>query len=110
MSYHSGFEFDKDKNLCEINDVFINFDKNKEPKIKTVHFKNEDKISPNDKNKANNVKKSNLKKNKKESNVSLINSIDLNNSNIIEHASRTIDSSSPKVKTESSIRNKSNGI
>ena len=25
-TYHSGFEFDKDKNLCEINDVFINFD------------------------------------------------------------------------------------
>ena len=40
-TYHSGFEFDKDKNLCEINDV-LNFDKNKEPKIKTVHFKNED--------------------------------------------------------------------
>ena len=109
-TYYSGFEFEKDKNLCEINDVYINFDKNKEPKIKMVHFKNEDKISPNDKNKTNNIKKSNLKKNKKESNISLINSIDLNASNMNEYTSRTIDSSSPRIKTEPLTRNKSNGI
>ena len=109
-TYYSGFEFEKDKNLCEINDVYINFDKNKEPKIKMVHFKNEDKISPNDKNKANNIKKSNLKKKKKESNISLINTVDLNASNMNEYTSRTIDSSSPRIKTEPLTRNKSNGI
>ena len=112
-TYYSKFEFEKDKHLCEINDVFINFDKNnknKEPKIKMVHFKNEDKISSNDKNKANNIKKSNLKKNKKESNISLINTVDLNASNMNELTSRTIDSSSPKIKNEPSTRNKSNGI
>ena len=112
-TYYSKFEFEKDKHLCEINDVFINFDKNnknKEPKIKMVHFKNEDKISPNDKNKANNIKKSNLKKNKKESNISLINTVDLNASNMNELTSRTIDSSSPRIKTEPLTRNKSNGI
>ena len=104
---YSGFEFEKDKNLCEVNDVYINFDKNKEAKIKMVHFKNEDSISPNDKNKSNNIKKSNLKKNKKESNVSLINAIDFN---LNEQTSRTLDSPSPKTITEPTTRNKSNGI
>jgi len=112
---YQGFDFEKEKNLCDINDIYLNLEKKEEPKIKMVHFMNEggvSNINNNIKNKTNNIKKSNLKKSKKESNVSLVNTIDLNASNLNEPTSRTLDSPLSKIKTEpsTSTRNKSNGI
>ena len=112
-TFYSGFNFDEEKkNLCEINNVYLNLDKinNQLPKIKMVHFMNESIKSPkNSKNKVNNSKKSNLKKNKNESNIGTINLIDINSSNLDELTTQTRDSSFTKTETVITERNKSNG-
>ena len=62
-AYNIFFDIEKEKNLCDINNVYMNLNKDKQSKIKMVHFMNEDNISknksPNQKIKG---KKSNLKK------------------------------------------------
>ena len=117
---YSGFDFVKEKrNLLEINNVYLNLDnKNNNnidtiqlPKLKMVHFMNEEiKTNKNSKNEMNNnTKKSNLKKNKKESNINTINLIDVNYSLFTEPTSCSRDSSLNKTETVNTERNKSNG-
>ena len=111
--YNIFFDFEKEKNLCDINHVYMNLKKDKQPKIKMVHFMNEDikskNISPKPKMKG---KKSNLKKIKSKRELNTTKSIDLNESNLNsnEYSSRTRKTSFNNTKTEASIRNKSNGI
>ena len=106
-------DFEKEKNLCDINNVYMNLYKNNQPKIKLVHFMNEGIISKNV-SPANKKKpiKSNLKKTKSKRELDLTNTTDLNNSNLKtnEYTSRTRKTSFKKTKTENYIRNKSNGI
>ena len=103
---YSGFGLEKNNNLCSINEEHLNLERNKDPKIKMAQF-NEDKISSYDKNKNYNIKKSNSKKNEKETNVCLINAIDFN---LNEQIPRKLYSPSPKKRTEITTRDKSNGI
>ena len=110
---YSFFVPDKDKSICDINNVFLDLDKNKtkQTKIKMVHFINE-KITDNNKtntNKMYTTKKSNLKKTKGQADFNEINSLDLNNSNLNNYTSRTRETSFDKTTKEISIRNKSNG-
>ena len=111
--YNIFFDFEKEKNLCDINHVYMNLKKDKQPKIKMIHFMNEDikskNISPKPKMKG---KKSNLKKIKSKRELNTTKSIDLNESNLNsnEYSSRTRKTSFNNTKTEASIRNKSNGI
>ena len=111
-AYNIFFDFEKEKNLCDINKVYMNLNKDKQPKIKMVHFMNEDlskNKSPKPKIKA---KKSNLKKIKSKRELNVTKTIDLNESNLDsnEYSSRTRKTSFNDTKTETSIRNKSNGI
>ena len=111
-AYNIFFDFEKEKNLCDINKVYMNLNKEKQPKIKMVHFMNKDlskNKSPKPKIKA---KKSNLKKIKSKRELNVTKSIDLNESNLDsnEYSSRTRKTSFNNTKTETSIRNKSNGI
>jgi hypothetical protein len=111
-AYNIFFDFEKEKNLCDINKVYMNLNKDKQPKIKMVHFMNEDlskNKSPKPKIKA---KKSNLRKIKSKRELNVTKSIDLNESNLDsnEYSSRTRKTSFNNTKTETSIRNKSNGI
>ena len=111
-AYNIFFDFEKEKNLCDINKVYMNLNKDKQPKIKMVHFMNEDlskNKSPKPKIKA---KKSNLKKIKSKRELNVTKSIALNESNLDsnEYSSRTRKTSFNDTKTETSIRNKSNGI
>jgi len=111
-AYNIFFDFEKEKNLCDINKVYMNLNKEKQPKIKMVHFMNEDlskNKSPKPKIKA---KKSNLRKIKSKRELNVTKSIDLNESNLDsnEYSSRTRKTSFNNTKTETSIRNKSNGI
>ena len=111
-AYNIIFDFEKEKNLCDINKVYMNLNKDKQPKIKMVHFMNEDlskNKSPKPKIKA---KKSNLKKIKSKRELNVTKTIDLNESNLDsnEYSSRTRKTSFNDTKTETSIRNKSNGI
>ena len=111
-AYNIFLDFEKEKNLCDINKVYMNLNKDKQPKIKMVHFMNEDlskNKSPKPKIKA---KKSNLKKIKSKRELNVTKTIDLNESNLDsnEYSSRTRKTSFNDTKTETSIRNKSNGI
>lgn len=110
---YSFFDLDKDKSVCDINQVFLDLDKNKtkQTKIKNVHFTNEKIIDNNKTNtiKMNTTKKSNLKKVKGKPDFNMIKTLDLNNSNINNYTSRTRETSFDKTTEEISIRNKSNG-
>ena len=116
-TYYTSFGLNKTKNLCDINNVYLNLekDKNNKPKVKLVHFMNEGNIGINSvtaKQKPNN-KKSNLKMKKTQSKRELTknNSPESNISKIFESPNKSRDSSSSLSKTETStIRNKSNGI
>ena len=44
-AYNTLFENSKEKNLCNINNVYLPLNENKEPKIKMVHFMNEAALS-----------------------------------------------------------------
>ena len=108
---YSFFDIDKDKTVCDINNVFLDLDKNKtkQAKIKVVHF-----IKEKDNDKTNTIKmktmkKSNLKKTKGKADFKAISSLDLNNSNLNNYTSRTRETSFDKTTNEISIRNKSNG-
>ena len=110
--YNIFFDLEKEKNLCEINDIYMNLDKNRQPRIKVVHFMDDGVASknksPNQKMKR---KNSNLKKTKTKREIILTNTIDLNNSNTSpsDYSSRTRKTSFNKTKKESS-KNKSKGI
>ena len=112
-AYNAFFNFEKEKNFCDINNVYINMDKNKQSKIKMVHFINEGIIEKkNILTSKNKKKKSNLKKTKSKKLLNMTNKINLNNTNLNseDYTVRSRKTSYNKTKTESSVRNKSNGI
>ena len=112
-AYNTFFDFEKEKNFCDINNVYINMDKNKQSKIKMVHFINEGIIEKkNILTSKNKKKKSNLKKTKSKKLLNMTNKINLNNTNLNseDYTARSRKTSYNKTKTESSVRNKSNGI
>ena len=112
-AYNAFFDFEKEKNFCDINNVYINMDKNKQSKIKMVHFINEGIIEKkNILTSKNKKKKSNLKKTKSKKLLNMTNKINLNNTNLNseDYTVRSRKTSYNKTKTESSVRNKSNGI
>ena len=112
-AYNAFFNFEKEKNFCDINNVYINMDKNKQSKIKMVHFINEGIIEKkNILTSKNKKKKSNLKKTKSKKLLNMTNKFNLNNTNLNseDYTVRSRKTSYNKTKTESSVRNKSNGI
>ena len=112
-AYNAFFDFEKEKNFCDINNVYINMDKNKQSKIKMVHFINEGIIEKkNILTSKNKKKKSNLKKTKSKKLLNMTNKFNLNNTNLNseDYTVRSRKTSYNKTKTESSVRNKSNGI
>ena len=112
-AYNAFFDFEKEKNFCDINNVYINMDKNKQSKIKMVHFINEGIIEKkNILTSKNKKKKSNLKKTKSKKLLNMTNKINLNDTNLNseDYTARSRKTSYNKTKTESSVRNKSNGI
>ena len=109
-AYNTFFDLDQDKNICDINNVYINMDKNKKSNVKIVHFFNKSPDDKKDSKQNTSKKKSNLKKTKSKRDISLTNDfIELNNSNMNPLTSKSRKISFNKPKTENSIRNKSNG-
>ena len=114
-AYNTLFENSKEKNLCNINNVYLPLNENKEPKIKMVHFMNEAALN-HSKNKNQkspmNKGKSNLKKTKNIKALN-INALSKNSSNLNTTKDYSTTSRRPsisKTETSSPIRNKSNGI
>ena len=114
-AYNTLFENSKEKNLCNINNVYLPLNENKEPKIKMVHFMNEAALnhSKNKNQKSTmNKGKSNLKKTKNIKALN-INALSKNSSNLNTTKDYSTTSRRPsisKTETSSPIRNKSNGI
>ena len=112
-AYKSFYDLDKEKSFCEIKNIYMNMDKNKLPKIKVVHFMNED-IKGNKKVSKEKTpqKKSNLKKTKSkiELNIAQLTDLNISNLNSGKTTSRSRKTSFNKSKRKSSMRKKSNGI
>ena len=114
--YNNLFDYDHEKHLCNINKVYMDFNKSKEHKIKMVHFMNEAALAnsknKNPKNQNSSKHKSNLKKTKGKRVLNLTNTIDTNASelNTTKNYLTSRKQSPNKAETEASTRNKSNGI